>query len=272
MFFRLSILFAFLITVNASCQNSASKKETESSENIQIINEASEVSLSFTNAKLDLSKLRKTLEEEVRYPEGQLLRLDRMEKPVPGNMPKMIFLGYYDGAFHFRQEDKDGKELEEYLPYHFHWDNYEPIVVRGSKIEFDIPDNNHLICAYIVDAKGHRIIHAESLVAKMIKVEDQEIVRSDDPPGLVYYNQPREEYRAEDPYIYMDFIIVQEGEQGISGLVASIDNQPFQLTKSGTYQIKGLLPGAHMVELQLYRLGEKYNPPLSPSRMRFYIK
>jgi len=271
MLFRFLILSVLLVTATASCQNTASKPHSETNAADTVSVATQEYNPTDKNI-LDLSILRKTLEDEVIYPLDQKLRLDRMEKPVPSDMPDLIFLGYYEGAFHFRQIDKEGNELEEYRPFHFHWDNYEPILVTTNKITFDIPDNNHIICAYIVDDKGHRIVHGGSLISKMIRAENGEITRSEDPPTLVYYNQPRGEYKADDPFVYMDVIMVNEGEKGVSGLMATIDAQTFEIPKSGTYQIKGLKPGDHMMELQLYRMGEKYFPPLSPSRMRFKVK
>jgi hypothetical protein len=251
-----------MVAFQAACQSDKPAAEIATKEN-----SAAQIS-----GQIDFSKLRKTIEDEVIFPQGQTIKVDKLA-PIPmDNMPKLIYEGYINGSFVVKQLGSDGKELEEYLPMHFHWDNYEPIKITSGNIPFNLPEKDHLLAIYLIDESGYRIQGDSAYVSKMIRVADGQISRIDDSSMLLYYNQPRYVYPSTDPYIILDFLVTNEANSGMDGILAKIDGQTFPLYQSGTYMIKGLKPGEHYAELVIYRQGEPYFGPLSPSRMKFIIK
>ena len=260
--FRTFILLFWLIAFQAACQSD--KPTNESS------NTSSEPALKA--GYIDFSKLRRTIEDEVIFPEGQTIKVDKLA-PVPtANLPKLIYEGYKDGAFVVKQIGQDGEELQEYFPMHLHWDNYEPVKITSGIIPFDLPEKDHLLAIYLIDDSGIRLQGDSTYISKMIRITNGEIVRIDDSSMLLYYNQPRYVYPSTDPYVILDFLVTNESSSGMDGILAKIDGETFPLYQSGTYMIKGLKPGEHYAELVIYRQGEPYFGPLSPSRMKFIIK
>lgn len=257
---RIFIFLIIMAAFSASCQNEPAGKSEESSTTSVVQN---------SEKPIDMSSLRRTLEDKVEFPDNQNIRVDRLEPTPRENLPQLIYEGYIDGAFQFKQLDHEGNELETYLPFNFHWDNFEGIAFQETRIPFTLPENDHLMCAYFINEDGTRMPGESTLQAQMIRIQNGEIIKSEDAMMLLYYNLPRGNYDANEPYVLLDFVITKEAEGGLTGIQATVDGRDFTLPRSGTYMIKGLKPGNHMVELKIFRMDEMYNAPLNPSRMTF---
>lgn len=257
---RIFILLIVMAAFSASCQNEPAGKSKDDATTSIVQNK---------EKSIDLSNLRRTLEDKVEFPADQNIRVDRLEPTPKENLPQLIYEGYIDGAFQFKQLDHEGNELTEYLPFNFHWDNFEGIAFQESRIPFDLPENDHLMCAYFINEDGTRMPGESTLQAQMIRIQNGDIIKSEDAMMLLYYNLPRGSYDANDPYVLLDFVITKEAEGGLTGIQATVDGRDFTLPRSGTYMIKGLKPGNHMVEIKIFRMDEMYNAPLNPSRMTF---
>lgn len=252
----------FLFTLSSGCQTSPkdNDKNTTSDTIRPLI------------SPINPDSLRRTMEAKVTYPPNQTIRLERMPPRAYPNAPKLQYLGYTEGAFKFRQLDADDQPVDSLWAMNIHFDNFEPVKMQHIDVPFDLPEGDHIICAYLLDENGLRVQADDATAAQMIRIKDGEIIKAADPGLLVYYNKPRAIYPAEASYVPADFLIVNELPGEMTSVNVIIDGQIFREDQSGAFRIKGLKPGNHMMEIDLQRLGESHNGPLNPSRMTFRVQ
>ena len=258
------IFFAglFLFTMTSGCQTASEDggKSTARQPN------------SPTTSPIQPDSLRRVMEAKVTYPPQQTISLERMAPRSYPGAPTLQYLGYVDGAFQFKQTDDDGQEVDSLWLINVHFDNFEPTMVQSNTVPFQLPEGDHIICAYLLDENGLRVQTEHSTTAQMIRIKNGEIIKAGDPGLLVYYNKPRAIYSKDASYVPADFLILNELPGEMTSVNIIIDGQIFREDRSGSFRIKGLKPGNHMMEIDLQRLGESHNGPLNPSRMTFRIQ
>lgn len=217
---------------------------------------------------------RRTYEDSVAYPQGQSISIEPAAQVIPPAPVYVQYKGYDRGAFRFSvsSASPDFRLAEGSYGLHIHFDNREPVLVYDSVFTMDLPEGDHLLCAYPVDAQGMSIRNPGAHTGKMIRILNGEIIKTADIGIMLFYNQPRSEYDQADPEgVLLDFYLLNAPMEEVR-LKARIDDREFDIPENRPYRIKGLEKGVHMVELTLYRWDEVYNLPLNPSRMQFKVR
>ncbi len=227
-----------------------------------------------SSAPVKLSE-RRTYEDSVAYPQGQSISVEPASQAIPAAPIYVQYKGYDRGAFQFSvsSPSPDFRLAEGGYGLHIHFDNREPVLVYDSVFTLELPEGDHLLCAYPVDAQGMGVRNPGAQTGKMIRILNGEIIKTADIGIMLFYNQPRSEFDQADPEgVLLDFYLLNAplGEDVL--LKAKIDDQEFDIAENRPYRIKGLEKGVHMAELTLYRWGEVYNLPLNPSRMQFKVR
>jgi hypothetical protein len=217
----------------------------------------------------DPTAMRRIMENPVTYPADQTLELKPLETAAIKGVPRMAFSGYVDGAFRFdKQTGLDKDEPDPYPNFNFYFDNYEPQVRNAGPITWDLPEGDHIVAAAILDEQGFVLKYPTACDANMIRIKQGEIIKTANAGVMIYYNHPRKAY-ATGEAVYLDFLVTMAPLDPNYQMFVLVDNQRFEVAIDKTYEILGLKPGNHMVELQMFRFGELFNKPLNPSRMTF---
>jgi len=219
--------------------------------------------------KIEFSE-RRILEAEVQYPEAQTLSLKAVVSNDNRDGIDIHYIGYESGKFVFDFSTNTMDHNEVVPEYYFYFDNKEPILARASKLELELPEGDHILAACLLDQQGFTIKRNGASLSRMIRIKDGEIIKIAEGGTLMFYNQPRKVYKANEP-VHLDFCIPLAPLDESFELFAIIDGQEFQIDTDKTYLVEGLKPGLHMAELQLFRFGQLYNAPLNPARMTFKI-
>lgn len=217
----------------------------------------------------DPNAIRRIMEDPVSYPSDQTLELKTVETaPIKGD-PRMAFAGYVDGAFRFdKQTGLDREDPDPYPNFNFYFDNFEPQVKTNGSIPWDLPEGDHIVAAAVLDEQGFVLKYPTASDANMIRIRQGEIIKTANAGVMIYYNHPRKAYPAGES-VYLDFLVTMAPLDPNYQMYVLVDNQRFEVEIDKTYEILGLKPGKHMVELQMFRFGEMFNKPLNPSRMTF---
>lgn len=216
-------------------------------------------------------KSRLLYEEPIVFPANQVISIQSIEKQSVVGNPSFSLVEHTDGSFKFDKSSGLEKGEDPYPLFNFYFDNNEPQVLKNTEVKWDLPEGDHIVTVALLDGQGNILKYPGAHDANFIRIKQGAITQKANAGVMVYYNQPRKEYRQGET-VYLDYLVTGTPLDQAYRMIAIIDGQTFDVDPETTYEIIGLLPGSHMVELQLIRFGELFNKPLNPSRMTFITK
>jgi hypothetical protein len=216
-------------------------------------------------------KSRLLLEEPIVYPPNQVLSIQPIEKQSVVGDPSFTLNAHTDGKFIFDKSSGLDKGEDPYPVFNFYFDNNEPQVLKNPIVKWDLPEGDHIVSVALLDGQGNILKYPGAHEANFIRIKQGAITQKANAGVMLYYNQPRKEYQTGEA-VYLDYLVTGTPLDEAYRMIAIIDGQTFEVDPETTYEIIGLMPGSHMVEIQLIRFGELFNKPLNPSRMTFTTK
>jgi len=146
-------------------------------------------------------------------------------------------------------------------------DNQPYVAKYTNEFEYDVPDGEHYILAFISRSYHESIKHNGASIAKKVTVKDGSIVKEEPiTEQMIFYSRPKGKYvgKAETDKVMLDFYLVNVGLSANGNKVKVNINgeQEFIVDSWQPYYIEGLPMGDNKIELTL--LDKDGNPVASP--------
>ncbi len=145
----------------------------------------------------------------------------------------------------------------------------------SSEFDYDIPDGEHYLLAFLSRSYHESIKDPKASIAKKIYVKDKSIQDSKNLPiPMVFYSRPKGTYVGDDTKkVMLDFYLVNAELEKWYQLQANINGEIHDIPKWQPYYIEGLPMGENTIELTLFNAdGSKVRSPLNPVKRTFTLK
>lgn len=239
----LNILLLSIILV--SCKKDETKSKTTTEEEIQVVEEKMETS------KITISKL----EDSPKF-EAATIKIDKVNVGSVENDTAQVDFEFKIENYNLTDQTPTATEnllansgkgqhihfILNNQPYHAH---YEPNVSK------EIPVGNHVLLAFL-SRSYHESVKNAFLVTPL-KVGEP----TGDAPDLsaphMFYSRPKGTYSGKDTEnLLLDFFLVNtEISENGNKVIATIQDETFEITEWAPYVIKGLQKGEVKIRLQL---------------------
>ncbi len=142
-----------------------------------------------------------------------------------------------------------------------------------SEFDFDIPDGEHYLLAFLSRSYHESIKSPTARIAKKVVINNKSISSSEDiTESMLFYSRPKGTYVGDDTKkVMLDYYLLNpvQGQY----VVAKINGEVKELKKWRPYFIEGLPMGQNTIELTLVNAdGSKVDTPLNPVTRTFTLK
>ncbi len=198
--------------------------------------------------------------------------------------------GYKDNKFNFKVSGTDYK-LGAQTPdapqkmcansgkgQHIHLivDNMPYAAKYTSEFEYEIPDGQHYVLAFLSRSYHESIKTAAANICKLIYFKDNAIFKeADSKEPMLFYSRPKGTYigKADTEKIMLDFYLANLTLGKDYKVVADINGEKHTFDKWQPYYIEGLPMGENTITLTLVDgSGNKVDTPLNPVTRKFTLK
>ncbi len=153
----------------------------------------------------------------------------------------------------------------------------KPYAAKYSpKFEYDIPDGEHYLLAFLSRSYHESIKSGGASVVQRVLVQDKSIKKGEDVKSpMLFYSRPKGTYVGSKATkkVMLDFFLANTGLGNGIKVKASINGETHIIDTWQPYYIEGLPMGENTIELTL--LGKQGNPmniPLNPVSRTFTLK
>ncbi len=156
-------------------------------------------------------------------------------------------------------------------------DNQPYAAKYTNEFEYDVPDGEHYLLAFISRSYHESIKHNGASIAKKVTVKDGSIVKEEPiTEPMIFYSRPKGKYvgKAETDKVMLDFYLVNVGLSADGNKVKVNINgeQEFVVDSWQPYYIEGLPMGDNKIELTLLdKDGKPLATPLNPVERVFTL-
>lgn len=145
-----------------------------------------------------------------------------------------------------------------------------------NEFEYEIPDGEHYLLAFLSRSYHESIKTDKAHVVKKIDVKSNGIVNAKPvSESMLFYSRPKGTYvgKADTEKVMLDFYAVNANIGTTQKIVANINGEKHDITKWQPYYITGLPMGENTIELTLTDMsGKKIDAPLNPVTRTFTLK
>lgn len=199
-------------------------------------------------------------------------------------------MSYTDGKFDFQVADGTYK-LGEQTPdapqkmcansgkgQHIHLivDNNPYAAKYTNSFDYEIPDGDHYMLAFLSRSYHESIKTDKAHVAKRITVKDNGITNAEPiSESMIFYSRPKGTYvgKKDTEKVMLDFYPINANIGITQKVIANINGEVHELDKWQPYYIEGLPMGENTIELTLVNNdGSKIDAPLNPVKRTFTLK
>ncbi len=154
----------------------------------------------------------------------------------------------------------------------------EPYAAKYTpEFEYDIPDGEHYLLAFLSRSYHESIKRPEASVARKVTIKNKSIVKEEPiQEPMLFYSRPKGNYtgKAETEKVMLDFYLVNVGlsADGYKVKVNINGEQDFIVDSWQPYYIEGLPMGDNRITLTLIdKDGNTVNTPLNPVERTFTL-
>mgnify|MGYP000536197999 CR=1 FL=1 len=155
-------------------------------------------------------------------------------------------------------------------------DNQPYAAKYTSEFEYDVPDGQHYLLAFLSRSYHESIKTKAAHIAKQVFIKDKSIFKeADSKEPMLFYSRPKGTYvgKADTKKIMLDFYLANLELGQDYKVVADINGEKHTFTKWQPYFIEGLPMGENTITLTLVDgSGKKVDTPLNPVTRTFTLK
>ncbi len=155
-------------------------------------------------------------------------------------------------------------------------DNMPYAAKYTSEFEYEIPDGQHYILAFLSRSYHESIKSKAASICKLIYFKDNAIFKeADSKEPMLFYSRPKGTYigKANTEKVMLDFYLANVDLGKDRKVVADINGEKHTFDKWQPYFIEGLPMGENTITLTLVDgSGNKVDTPLNPVTRKFTLK